>query len=392
MPTAEIITIGTELLLGETIDTNTAALARALRGLGIDLYRTMTIGDNVERIAGALQEALSRADIIITTGGLGPTVDDPTREAVALAVGVTTEFRPELWDEIVARVKAYGRVPGENQKRQAYIPKGAIPLSNPVGTAPAFIVETQDEQGNLHAIISLPGVPREMEYLLHHAVIPYLQQRFHLDTLIKVRTLHTAGLGEAMIDEQIGDLEKLSNPTVGLAAHSGIVDIRVTAKAQNEAQADRMITQVEAELRRRLGEAIFGADGETLESVTFGLAARLGLPVAALEHGLEGALARRLHRSPLPAFLKVEETEAVQGETLIQALEHLCNSCGARAGLAIAAWQENLPHVEIIVKMPSGIVQRHLTYGGHPQNLPRWAVNLGLDFLRRELLKISGQP
>lgn len=392
MPTAEIITIGTELLLGEIIDTNTATLARALRGLGIDLYRTMTIGDNVQRIAGALQEALSRADIIITTGGLGPTVDDPTRDAVALAVGVTTEFRPELWDEVVARVAAYGRVPGENQKRQAYIPKGAIPLSNPVGTAPAFIVETQDEQGNLHAIISLPGVPREMEYLLHHAVIPYLQQRFHLDTLIKVRTLHTAGLGEAVIDEQIGDLEKLSNPTVGLAAHSGIVDIRITAKAQSETEADQMIAQIEAKLRARLGKTIFGADQETLDGVTFGLAARLGLPVGALEHGLDGALARRLHRSPLPALLKVEETDTVQGEALVQALEKLCNSCGAKAGLAISAWQENIPHIEIIVKTPSGLAQRHLTYGGHPQNLTRWAVNIGLDFLRRELLKISGQP
>ncbi|MFN3741489.1 MAG: competence/damage-inducible protein A [Anaerolineales bacterium] len=389
MPIAEIITIGTELLLGETIDTNTATLARALRGLGIDLYRTMTIGDNVQRIAAALQEALSRADILITTGGLGPTVDDPTREAVALAVGVTTEFHPKLWEEIVARVAAYGRVAGENQKRQAYIPKGAIPLSNPVGTAPAFIVETQDEQGNLHAIISLPGVPREMEYLLHHAVIPYLQQRFHLDTLIKVRTLHTAGLGEAMIDEQIGDLEKLSNPTVGLAAHSGIVDIRITAKAQSEAEADQMIAPIESELRARLGKAIFGADQETLEEVTFGLAARLGLPVGALEHGLEGALTRRLHRSPLPALLKVEETDTVQGEALAQALEKLCNSCGAKAGLAVSAWQENIPHIEIIVKTPSGLAQRHLTYGGHPQNLARWAVNMGLDFLRRELLRIS---
>ncbi len=390
MPSAEIITIGTELLLGETVDTNTATLARALRGLGIDLYRTTTIGDNAQRIAAALREALLRAEIIITTGGLGPTVDDPTREAVALAVGVPTEFRPELWEEIVARVAAYGRTPGENQKRQAYIPKGAIPLSNPVGTAPAFIVEINDEQDHLRTVISLPGVPREMEYLLHHAVIPYLQQRFHLDTIIKVRTLHTAGVGESLIDDQIGDLEALSNPTVGLAAHSGIVDIRITAKAEDEPAADRMIAQVEADLRRRLGETIFGADQETLEGVTFDLAARHGFTACALEHGLQGALSKRLSRAPLPALKKVEQTEAIRGETLRQALEKLCETCAAEIGLALSTWEETIPHVEVWVRTPYRAISKHLTYGGHPQNLPRWAVNMALDALRRELLRIQG--
>ncbi|MEJ5240730.1 MAG: molybdopterin-binding protein [Anaerolineales bacterium] len=390
MPTAEIITIGTELLLGETVDTNTATLARALRSLGIDLYRTTTIGDNVQRIATALREALTRAEIIITTGGLGPTVDDPTREAVALAAGVPTEFRPELWEEIVARVAAYGRTPGENQKRQAYIPKGAIPLSNPVGTAPAFIVEINDGQGQLRAIISLPGVPREMEYLLHHAVIPYLQQRFDLDTIIKVRTLHTAGVGESLIDEQIGDLEQWSNPTIGLAAHSGIVDIRITAKAEDEPTADRMIAQVETELRRRLGETIFGADQETLEGVTFEIVARKGLTVCALEHGLQGALAKRLYRAPLPALHRVEETDAVRGEALKQALEAFCETYGAKVGLAVSTWEDAIPSVEVLVRTPAGTISKHLTYGGHPQNLPRWAVNMALDALRRELLRIQG--
>jgi len=140
MPTAEIIAIGTELLLGETADTNTRFIARTLRGLGVDLFRTSTIGDNAGRIAQAIREALARAEIVITTGGLGPTVDDPTRQAVAQAVGVELEFRPELWEQITARVARYGRTPTENQKRQAYIPKGAISIENPVGTAPAFIV------------------------------------------------------------------------------------------------------------------------------------------------------------------------------------------------------------------------------------------------------------
>ncbi len=140
MPTAEIIAIGTELLLGETADTNTRFVARVLRSLGIDLFRTQTIGDNADRIAETVRQALERADIVITTGGLGPTVDDPTRQAIADSVGVPLEFHPELWEQITARIARYGRTPTENQKRQAYIPKNAIVIENPVGTAPAFIV------------------------------------------------------------------------------------------------------------------------------------------------------------------------------------------------------------------------------------------------------------
>src|SRR5512147_1022914 len=176
MPSAEIITIGTEILLGEIVDTNTRHIALTLRDLGVDIYRTTTIGDNTERIASAISEAMQRAEIIITTGGLGPTVDDPTREAVAQAVGVHTEFREDLWQQVVATISRYGRKPSENQRRQAVVPQGAIPIRNPVGTAPSFIVETER-----NAVISLPGVPREMEHILHESVIPYLQKRFDLN-------------------------------------------------------------------------------------------------------------------------------------------------------------------------------------------------------------------
>src|SRR6266511_4227969 len=157
MPSSEIITIGTEILLGEIVDTNTRYIARTLRGMGVDLYRTITIGDNAERIAEAIRHSMQRTDIVITTGGLGPTVDDPTREAVALAAGVELEFREDLWEQVVAVISRYGRKPSENQKRQAYVPKGAISVPNPVGTAPCFIVETER-----NAVVSLPGVPNEM--------------------------------------------------------------------------------------------------------------------------------------------------------------------------------------------------------------------------------------
>jgi len=168
MPTAEIITIGTEILLGEIVDTNTRHIALTLRNLGVDLFRTITIGDNAERIASTIREAMQRTEIIITTGGLGPTVDDPTREAVARAAGIETEFREDLWDQVVESISRYGRKPAENQKRQAVVPKGAIGVKNPVGTAPAFIVETER-----NAVISLPGVPNEMEHIfarVHHSL------------------------------------------------------------------------------------------------------------------------------------------------------------------------------------------------------------------------------
>jgi competence/damage-inducible protein CinA-like protein len=284
MPSAEIITIGTEILLGEIVDTNTRYIARLLRGLGVDLYRTITIGDNVERIAEAIRSSMSHADIIITTGGLGPTVDDPTREAVARACGVKTEFRAELWEQIVEIVSRYGRTPGENQKRQAYVPEGAIAIKNNVGTAPSFIVETERS-----AVISLPGVPKEMEHILHEAVIPYLQTRYNLDQVIKVRLLHTAGAGEADIDEKIGEFEILTNPTVGLAAHTGIVDIRIAAKAETEAEADRMILDVENQMRERLGPAVFGIDEDTLEGAALKAASDRTWNLVAVEAGLGGA-------------------------------------------------------------------------------------------------------
>jgi hypothetical protein len=169
------------------------------------------------------------------------------------------------------------------------IPQGAIPVPNPVGTAPAFIVET--EAG---AVISVPGVPKEMEYLLEHEVLPYLRRRFGLAGVIKARLLRTAGLGESLIDHKISELEKLTNPTVGLAAHPSAVDVRITAKSASEAEADRMIAEVEAQVRARLGDAIFGVDSETVEGVLLGLIAERGLTLGVAEAGTDGTVTARL--------------------------------------------------------------------------------------------------
>ena len=373
MPSAEIITIGTEILLGEIVDTNTRYIARTLRGMGVDLYRTITIGDNVERIADAIRASMSRAEIVITTGGLGPTVDDPTREAVAKAVGVETEFREDLWEQVVAVISRYGRKPSENQKRQAYVPKGAIGISNPVGTAPCFIVETER-----NAVLSLPGVPNEMEHILHESMIPYLQKRFNLNEIIKVRVLHCSGLGEGTIDEKIGDLETLTNPTVGLAAHTGVVDIRIAAKAKNEADADTLIANVEEQVRERLGHHIFGADEDRLEEVTLNEIAKRGWTLTAIESGLDGLLARKVPHTASHTDL--------DPASLMEALRVARAESNATIALGVSVYIEERA-AEMAMITPNGEKTHRITYGGPPRSLPRWSVNLALNWLRNYALE-----
>jgi competence/damage-inducible protein CinA-like protein len=379
MPSAEIIAIGTELLLGEIVDTNSHYIARNLRDLGVDLFRTSTVGDNAQRIASLIRESLGRAEIIITTGGLGPTVDDPTRDAVALAFGVPTEYRPELWEQIRRRFARFGRLPTENNKRQAYVPQGAVPMENPVGTAPCFIMETPTQ-----AVISLPGVPSEMEYLMQNAVLPYLRQRFDLRGVIKARVLHTAGAGESQIDDLIGDLEELSNPTVGLAAHAGQVDVRITAKADSLEAANSLIAPVEADLHQRLGDWIYGADADTLESVALAALSGRGWTLAAVEAGMGGELLRKLTAAPAETFRGGETlAERPQADDFCELVETYRQGRGADVGLGVLLHPgPEKQEVFIVLITPTGAQQFARPYGGPPNYGSRWAVNHALNLIR----------
>lgn len=247
MPSAEIIAIGTELLLGEIVDTNTQEIALALRKIGVDVYRTGMIGDNPERIAGMLLESVKRADIVILTGGLGPTVDDPTRHAIAQAFNLDLVFHDDLWDEIVRRFEIYGIQPPENNKQQAFLPSGADSLPNPRGTAPGIGLEIQDT-----LIFAMPGVPVEMEGMVKEQVVPRITQHFGLTGVILIRNIRVEDIGESRIDALISDLEELSNPTVGLAAGKGFVLVRITAKAESEEVAEALIQEMENEIKTRL--------------------------------------------------------------------------------------------------------------------------------------------
>jgi len=290
---AEIVSIGTELLLGEIHDTNATYLAQQMKDIGLNLYYRTTVGDNEQRISDVLRLALSRAEIVITTGGLGPTVDDMTRQSVAAAVGQSLAFRPELMEQIAARFANFKSRMTDNNRLQAMLPERAIAIENPVGTAPGFIVET--ERG---AIISLPGVPHEMKYLMEHRVISYLRERIGAQGVIKVRILRTAGAGESWLGEQIADLMQLSNPTVGTAAHGGQTDIRIAAKAVDDAATDALIAPVEAQLRARIGQYVFGVDQEPIEGALIESLRSTGKPLDLYEAGTEGTLFKRLSAQP----------------------------------------------------------------------------------------------
>ena len=381
MTQAEIITIGTELLLGEIIDTNTQTVARELRAIGLDLFRTGAVGDNVERIAEAVREASQRAEVVITTGGLGPTVDDYTREAVARAFGLALEFRPELWEQIQERFARFGLQPSENNRRQAMLPSGAVAIENPVGTAPAFRLERGDR-----VVIALPGVPAELKYLLRAAVVPYLRDSRGLTGVIKTRLIRTAGVGESWLDERIGDLERLTNPTVGLAAHPGRVDIRIAVKAASEAAADELLLDVEITLRERLTDRIYGVDAETLEAAALQAVAQAGWKLAVVEAGTGGALTAALAGLAVDSFLGGEVLSEASAETGRQALEELQASSGAQVGMLLLLRQTEAQHeVDLTLRWPSGSRDRQRTYGGAPLNAPDWATSLALDTLRRHL-------
>lgn len=381
MPVGEIIAIGTELLLGEIQDTNTVFIARTFRDAGIDLYRTMIVGDNSERISHAINEAFLRADIVITTGGLGPTVDDPTRSAVAKAFSTDLEFHPELWDQIQNRFQRFHRQATGNNQRQAYIPHGAIPIENQVGTAPAFYIENGSR-----ILVSLPGVPREMEHILKTSVMPLLSAKYELKGIIKAYVLHTAGVGESQVDEWIGDLETQANPTVGLLAHPGQVDIRVTVKAASEAEADTLITEMVKKIRERVKGAIYGSNQETLEGVLSRELNARGWSLAVFESGLGQAIAQPLETAGISAAQYKLSQNGNEPEFIKRLIEENRGQNTADVILGVKFDPGDVRQdLSIALSTPNGFYSAERSYGGPPQSGPAWAVQTTLDFIRRKL-------
>lgn len=386
---AEIISIGTELLLGEIIDTNAAWLAQQLAAIGVDVYFRTTVGDNVGRIGSSIQIALGRADVVITTGGLGPTVDDMTREAIAQAVGVPLVISDELVEQIRERFAKWGRTMSDNNVRQAYIPQGATPIENPVGTAPCFIVNQ-----NGHYVFVLPGVPREMKYLTETRVLPWLCELTGDSSIILSKILRTCAVGESLIDERIADLETESNPTVGLAAHPGQTDVRITAKAATRAEAEKLIADMEARVRERLGDWIYGVGDESVEQVIARMLTARQKTVAIAESNTRGSIAGRLSATPeqLQITSRLLETgdDQVNDAYAEEVARELQTSSGADIAVAIVSsmgdqdmYLADTGKTSIAIAMNGSIKSYTYPVGGMGEMAQSWTTVRALDILRR---------
>jgi nicotinamide-nucleotide amidase len=408
---AEIIAIGTEILLGEITDTNSVFIARTLRDIGINLYFTTSVGDNEKRIESAIRIALSRAQIVITCGGLGPTIDDMTRQAVAAATDRALTFHQELLDIIAQRFAGFRVQMTENNRRQAYLPDSAIVIENPVGTAPGFIVEQGDS-----VVISLPGVPREMKYLMIEKVVPYVREKFSLGgKIIKARVLKTAGIGESALDELIGkDALEAANPTVGLAAHSGQVDVRITAKADSEEEADRMIALAETDLRERIEQYIFAIDTGTIEQALSRILIERDAAIAISETGIDSVISARLaavavgqdflravFTFPDPASLA--NSLGVNTSTPLRELAELeaARICGegqrAEVGIALVCRPDEAQDRDdmqegsaIAVWVANRIRSRSYGFGGGTEMAHFWTGTWGMSMAWRMLREVDG--
>ncbi|MFA6355528.1 MAG: competence/damage-inducible protein A [Candidatus Omnitrophota bacterium] len=269
---AEIISIGTEILLGQILNTNQQWLSQELAGIGIGVYFHSTIGDNPGRLANAIKTGLERSDIVITTGGLGPTVDDITLETIASALSLGLKL----------------------DKRQAHIPEGAKVIDNGIGTAPGFIV---DKGGKL--LIALPGPPRELNPMFERTVAPLLKKRYGSEGILKIRTIRMTGLGEEAVDRRVKDLLKCPPPlTVGIYAKPALIELKIMAKAKDDKQAKALIDKADAKITARLGKYIFGRDNETLEGAVGSGLLRSRRTLAVAESCTGGLIASRITDVP----------------------------------------------------------------------------------------------
>jgi nicotinamide-nucleotide amidase len=288
---AEIIASGTELLLGEVADTNTSFIAHDLANLGIDLYYVSIVGDNYERFGGVLKVALQRSEIVIITGGLGPTRGDITREVIAGAMNEKMEVDPVQKQHIIDFFERMHLQVTENNYKQATVIPSASAISNPLGTAPGWWVE---KEGKI--IISLPGPPGEMQPMWKTAIFPRLERRG--GAVILSRTLKTWGLSEAMIDQMVAPFMALPNPTLALYAKSDGIQMRITAKADSREQALELVNRRENEIRGILKDNIWGIDAETLEEMISRLIRQKGLTLAVAESFTGGFLSYCLGTAP----------------------------------------------------------------------------------------------
>jgi nicotinamide-nucleotide amidase len=288
---AEIVTVGTEMLLGDLVDTNTAWISQRLAALGVGIYRHTTIGDNAERIVAALREAASSSDLVVTTGGLGPTSDDLTNACLATLTSREMVEYPEAREHVDKMFAKFGRTPTANNYKQAIFPEGTQLIPNPVGTAMGALLEWD---GTLFA--TLPGVPSEMKSMFEATLEPLIRARS--EGSIVSKTLHFAGIGESALAEKVQEFLDATDPTVAPLAGQGRVRLRITTRAATEKEAQEKIAPVVKEIVARLSDYYFGEDDETLEGAVGRLLLERGATLALAESCTGGLLAKRLTDMP----------------------------------------------------------------------------------------------
>lgn len=411
---AEIITVGTELLLGQIVDTNFAFIAERLAEAGINLYFKTSVGDNEKRMSDTLKLAISRSDAVIITGGLGPTVDDVTRAALVKTLNLRLVLNEQVLKNIEAFFAVRNITMSQNNVSQALVPAGATVIENKNGTAPGLLIPYENK-----FVIIMPGVPREMKPMLTDIVIPFLKSRFQTEGLIKSRVLKTFGLGESKVDELIGDLFRTStNPTIALLASSTEVKIRLTAKARNEGEAEELISGVETKIRERLDENIFGVDSETMEKNIGMLMTMQGLTIATAESCTGGLISSKLTDVPGSSGYFIRGVICYSNQSKIDTLDvkrSTLENCGAVSpqvaeemadgvrkvagtdlGLGITGIagpgggtkQKPVGLVYIALATGNEIISKECRFGGERILIKERAAQTALDMLRRHLLKI----
>lgn len=409
----EIVSTGSELLLGQIVNTNAPYLARQLNEIGYDAVYQTTVGDNRRRMASVLAIALERADIVITSGGLGPTLGDITKEVTAELLG-----RPMyLHEESVAHIKGFFErrhlTMTQNNLRQAMMPEGAIIVENHRGTAPGVIIEHESK-----TIIHLPGPPMELEYMFENGILPYFANRFGSQGLIVSKVLRTYGLGESALEERIHDyILAQNNPTLALLARSGEIHVRLTAKGETAEIAHRLIGELEPKIRERIGEFVFGTNEQALEQVVGEDLTAKKYTLAIAESCTGGAVSARLTDIPGSSaylmgsvvsysnrvkteFVGVPETVlqakgAVSEETARAMAEGIRERVGTDIGVGVTGIagpgggtvEKPVGLVYIAVAGPKGTVVEEERFTGQRSGIKTRTVNATLDLIRRYLQK-----
>ena len=392
---AEILMIGSELLLGQIEDTNATYMSKVLAENGINLFLKTTVGDNRKRIVAALNDALDRSDVVLCSGGLGPTEDDITRESVAEAVAQPLEFHDEIWEHIQSLFARYRFPVTDNNKKQALVPRGATVIQNPNGTAPGLIVE--DKRG---VIICMPGVPRELKYMLENLVVPFIREKFNMTGIIHYRVLKVCGLGESRVDDAIGDLmSTLSNPTVGVLANLANVRIRITAKADTLEEAEKLIDEVDVQIRDRLPGLVMGVNEDTLEGVVNNLLADRGWTLAVAETTSGGMIAQRLTAEGARQFVGGRvipiETLDLDGREkmgLDLARKNMLD-CSSDCGLSVVSDPSSGVTIATFIT-PEGEAEWQFGRAGTDERMQARTAVVVLEYIRRHLaaLKADSGP